>query len=198
VSLVPDETVETLVRHFADHLHSWGGAPLMSVFDRPKTVALKWQRDGVVTEWNPTFAYAALEIGVGVDVCWPYRPQETFRQSARRQPSRQGQILGSISIRERPPEVDDRAVPGHWEGDLLVGGHNTQIATLVERTSRYAVLVKVPRKDAVTVRKAMQTWTSTLAIRRVPGSVEPTRTPIDCYDSTFRRVSVSTAGLRRT
>ncbi|HEU4353988.1 MAG TPA: IS21 family transposase [Actinomycetota bacterium] len=76
VSLVPDEAVETLVRHFADHLHSWGGAPLMSVFDRPKTVALKWQRDGVVTEWNPTFAYAALEIGVGVDVCWPYRPQE--------------------------------------------------------------------------------------------------------------------------
>jgi transposase len=76
VSLVEDETVETLVRHFADHLHSWGGAPLMSVFDRPKTVALKWQRDGMVTEWNPTFAYAALEIGVGVDVCWPYRPQE--------------------------------------------------------------------------------------------------------------------------
>jgi transposase len=76
VSLVPDETVETLVRHFADHLHGWGGAPLMSVFDRPKTVALKWQRDGVITEWNPTFAYAALEIGVGVDVCWPYRPQE--------------------------------------------------------------------------------------------------------------------------
>jgi transposase len=48
----------------------------MSIFDRPKTVALKWQRDGVVTEWNPTLADAALEIGVGVDVCWPYRPQE--------------------------------------------------------------------------------------------------------------------------
>lgn len=76
VSLVADEAVETLVRYFADHLHSWGGAPLMSIFDRPKTVALKWQRDGVVTEWNPTFAYAALEIGVGVDVCWPYRAQE--------------------------------------------------------------------------------------------------------------------------
>ncbi len=76
VSLVPDETTETLVRSFADHLHSWGGAPLVSVFDRPKTVALKWQRDGVVTEWNPTFAYAVLELGVGVDVCWPYRPQE--------------------------------------------------------------------------------------------------------------------------
>ena len=76
VSLVPDETSETLVRNLAEHLQSWGGAPLMSVFDRPKTVALKWQRDGVVTEWNPTFAYAALELGVGVDVCWPYRAQE--------------------------------------------------------------------------------------------------------------------------
>ena len=76
VTLVPDETVETLVRTLADHLHSWGGAPLMCVFDRPKTVALKWRRDGVVTEWNPTFAYVALELGIGVEVCWPYRAQE--------------------------------------------------------------------------------------------------------------------------
>ena len=76
VSLVLDETVETLVRTLADHLHSWGGAPLMCVFDRPKTVALKWRRDGVVTEWNPTFAYVALELGIGVEVCWPYRAQE--------------------------------------------------------------------------------------------------------------------------
>ena len=76
VSLVPDETTETLIRHFADHLDSWGGAPLVSVFDRPKTVAIKWGRDGVVTEWNATFAYAVLELGVGVDVCWPYRAQE--------------------------------------------------------------------------------------------------------------------------
>jgi transposase len=46
------------------------------VFDRPKTVALKWGRDGVVTEWNPTFAGVALDLGIGVEVCWPYRPQE--------------------------------------------------------------------------------------------------------------------------
>ena len=91
------------------------------------------------------------------------RTKRRFRQSARRQPSRQGQILDSISIRERPPEVEDRAVPGHWEGDLLVGGHNTHIATLVERTSRYTVLVKVPRKDAETVRKALARQ-----IRRLP------------------------------
>lgn len=76
VTPVPDETSETLVRTLAEHLHSWGGAPLMCVFDRPKTVALKWQRNGVVTEWNPTFAYAALELGIGVEVCWPYRAQE--------------------------------------------------------------------------------------------------------------------------
>lgn len=76
VSLVRDETVETLVRHLADHLDSWGGAPLMCVFDRPKTVAIHWKRNGEVTEWNSSFAYAALELGVGVELCWPYRPQE--------------------------------------------------------------------------------------------------------------------------
>jgi transposase len=76
VSLVSDETVESLVRGLAEHLHSWGGAPLVCVFDRPKTVALKWRRNGEVTEWNPTFAYATLELGIGVELCWPHRPQE--------------------------------------------------------------------------------------------------------------------------
>ena len=91
------------------------------------------------------------------------RTKRRFRQSARRQPSRQGQILESVSIRERPPEVEDRAVPGHWEGDLLVGANSTHIATLVERTSRYTVLVRVRRKDAVTVRRAL-----TRQIRKLP------------------------------
>lgn len=48
----------------------------MCVFDRPKTAALHWGRNGEVTEWNPTFAYATLEMGVGVELCWPYRPKE--------------------------------------------------------------------------------------------------------------------------
>jgi IS30 family transposase len=65
------------------------------------------------------------------------------------------QIVDAVSIRERPPEVEDRSVPGHWEGDLLCGAHNTHIATLVERQSRFTVLVKVPRKDAPSVAKAM-------------------------------------------
>src|SRR5215471_16538557 len=76
VSLVKDETVETLVRTLARHLDSWGGAPLLCVFDRPKTVALKWRRNGEVTEWNPVFACATLEMGIGVELCWPYRAQE--------------------------------------------------------------------------------------------------------------------------
>ena len=76
VSLVKDETVESLVRSLAEHLASWGGRPLLCVFDRPKTIALKWRRNGEVTEWNPVFAYATLEMGVGVELCWPYRAQQ--------------------------------------------------------------------------------------------------------------------------
>ncbi len=76
IALVPDEKVETLVRALADHLAAFGGVPLVAVFDRPKTIALQWGRDGVVTEWNPTFAGVALDLGLGVEVCWPYRPQE--------------------------------------------------------------------------------------------------------------------------
>jgi hypothetical protein len=48
----------------------------MCVFDRPKTVALKWQRNGEVTEWNPVFTYVMLELGVGVELCWPHSPQQ--------------------------------------------------------------------------------------------------------------------------
>lgn len=76
VSLVEDERVERLVRAMVDHFASWGGLPLVAVFDRPKTIALKWAHDGRVTEWNPTFAGVVLDLGLGVELCWPYRPQE--------------------------------------------------------------------------------------------------------------------------
>lgn len=76
VTLVPDERVESLVRAMVDHFAAIGGVPLLAVFDRPKTVAIAWRRDGVVTEWNPTFAGIALDLGLGIEVCWPYRPQQ--------------------------------------------------------------------------------------------------------------------------
>ena len=66
-----------------------------------------------------------------------------------------GRIVDAVSIRERPPEVEDRAVPGHWEGDLLFGSNNSQIATLVERHTRYVLLVRVPSKDTKTVIRAL-------------------------------------------
>lgn len=66
-----------------------------------------------------------------------------------------GRIIDTVSISERPASVEDRAVPGHWEGDLLFGSGNTQIATLVERQSRYVMLVKVASKDTDTVVNAL-------------------------------------------
>jgi IS30 family transposase len=66
-----------------------------------------------------------------------------------------GQITDIVSIRQRPAEVEDRAVPGHWEGDLLFGSKNSQIATLVERHSRYVLLARVKSKDTETVINAL-------------------------------------------
>jgi len=66
-----------------------------------------------------------------------------------------GQIADTVSIRERPAEAEDRAVPGHWEGDLLSGANNTHIATLVERHSRFTMLVKVPNKNTAAVVTAL-------------------------------------------
>jgi len=77
-----------------------------------------------------------------------------------------GQIVDAISIRERPAEIEDRAIPGHWEGDLLGGTKNSHIATLVERHSRFVALVKVPSKDTATVVAALSRY-----VRKLPASL---------------------------
>ena len=66
-----------------------------------------------------------------------------------------GQLVDTVSIRERPAEAEDRAVPGHWEGDLLSGANNTHMVTLVERYSRFAMLIKVQSKDTASVVRAL-------------------------------------------
>jgi IS30 family transposase len=69
--------------------------------------------------------------------------------------ARGGSIVGELSIRERPAEASDRAVPGHWEGDLLCGSKGSQIATLVERHSRFVMLIKLADKNSVRVAQAL-------------------------------------------
>ena len=66
-----------------------------------------------------------------------------------------GRITDAVSIRERPASVEDRAVPGHWEGDLISGSGNSHIATLVERHSRYVMLAKINSKHTETVTNAL-------------------------------------------
>ena len=75
---------------------------------------------------------------------------------------RRGEIVDAVSIRERPPSVEDRAVPGHWEGDLVAGASNSHVATLVERQSRYVMLVRVAGKDSPTVVRALTRRVRTL------------------------------------
>jgi IS30 family transposase len=95
----------------------------------------------------------------------------TKRRMRRSQHSRifkdsRGRIADAISIRERPAEVEDRAVPGHWEGDLLSGSRNSHIVTLVERHSRFAMLIKVPSKDTAVVVTALSRH-----IRKLPATL---------------------------
>jgi IS30 family transposase len=88
----------------------------------------------------------------------------TYRhaRAARRTNQGRGRIVDAVSIRERPATVADRAVPGHWEGDLLTGARATHVATLVERASRYVLLIRVPSKDSGQVVRAIARRIQTL------------------------------------
>ena len=77
-----------------------------------------------------------------------------------------GQIIDGVSIHDRPADMEDRAIPGHWEGDLITGSQNTHMATLVERSSRFTMLVKVPGKDTASVVTALSTQ-----LRQLPSAL---------------------------
>jgi IS30 family transposase len=101
------------------------------------------------------------------------RTQRAFRQSRRSslRGTGRGQIVDGVSIAERPPEIEDRAAPGHWEGDLIAGFADSYIATLVERLSRFTMLVKVNGKDTNTVVSALSKQ-----VRKLPAQLRQSLT----------------------
>jgi IS30 family transposase len=94
------------------------------------------------------------------------RSKRRIRRSRHASVHGHGRIIDAISIRERPAEAEDRAIPGHWEGDLLCGGKNSYIATLVERHSRFLMLIKLSGKDTAVVVAALSKH-----VRKLPATL---------------------------
>ena len=94
------------------------------------------------------------------------RQRRTYRRSKRAAVHPAGHIVDAVSIRDRPATVEDRAVPGHWEGDLILGTHRSHVATLVERRSRDVCLVRLTGKDTQTVVQAL-----TQKVQRLPAGL---------------------------
>jgi IS30 family transposase len=97
------------------------------------------------------------------------RTKRIMRKSklARTEAQLRGRIAEALTIRQRPAEAQDRAVPGHWEGDLLCGANGSQIVTLVERQSRFAMLIKIPNREARSVAVALSRH-----VRKLPASLK--------------------------
>jgi transposase len=159
VSVVPDERTETLVRTLLDHFVAFGGVPLCAVFDRPRTVALKWGQDGVVTEWNPVFAYAAMEIGFTAEACWPYSPRQKGAVE-----NLVGWVKGSFFKQRRFLDQED------LEQQL----HEWLQETNEQRPSRATNVVPAVRREEERPRlRAPKVSPAELALR-IPVSVGPT------------------------
>jgi IS30 family transposase len=101
--------------------------------------------------------YRRQDGTLGRDSVKSLRSRRIMRRSKKstRKGQARGQIIGAVSIHERPTEADERAELGHWEGDLMSGSSNTHIATLVDRASRATLLVRIKSKDATTVRTSL-------------------------------------------
>jgi len=135
-------------------------------------LALQWSPDQIsgwlkrefATDQDMQISHEAIYRSLFVQTRGVLKKELTAHLRTRRQmrlpkshnaASGRGRIVDMVSIRERPAEAEDRAVPGHWEGDLLTGANDTHIATLIERHSRFTMLVKLPRKDTTTVVAAL-------------------------------------------
>ena len=159
VTLVPDQRAETLVRAMVDHFTAIGGVPLLAVFDRPKTVAISWRRDGAVTEWNSTFAGVALDLGLGIEVCWPHRPQQKGSVE-----TLVGWVKGSFFKQRRFIDPEDLAVQlAQWHREVNC-----------ERPSRATAVIPLARLDEERARfRPLKVTPDELALR-VPIIVGPT------------------------
>jgi transposase len=152
VSLVPDERAETLVRTLVDHFAALGGVPLVAVFDRPKTVALKWRRDGVVTEWNPIFAGVTLDLGLGIEVCWPHCPQQKGSVE-----NLVGWVKGSFFKQRRFLDAEDLELQlTQWHQEVNVERPSratgvTPLARIAEERARFRPLKVQPQELALRV-----------------------------------------------
>jgi len=181
VTLVDNEVVETLMRELAEHFTRFGGVPLCAVFDRPKTVALSWGKDGEVTEWNPTFAYAALELGFTAEVCWPHQPRQKGAVE-----NLVGWVKGSFFKQRRFHDREDLGSQlGQWLQEV-----NTQ------RPSRATGQIPLERMGEERKRlRPLKISASELALR-IPVQVGPTATVF--YDGRGYAMPPEAAGLPGT
>jgi IS30 family transposase len=114
----------------------------------------------LILDWSPE------QIAGWLKAQYPHNESMRRSRHASEPGHSRGQIVDAISIRERPAEAEDRAISGHWEGDLLAGGKNSYIATLVERHSRFLMLVKVPSKETEAVVAALREH-----VRKLPATL---------------------------
>lgn len=120
-----------------------------------------------------TYIYVLPRGSLRKELITCLRQERKLRQNRKRSHEQRGRITNAISITERPVEVADRTVPGHWEGDLIMGSKasNSALGTLVERVTRYLLLVPLPAHDAVTVRQEF-----TKAVKGLPRHLKRTLT----------------------
>jgi IS30 family transposase len=119
------------------------------------------------------------------------RQRRTYRRPKCAAPHPGGHIVDAVSIRERPATADDRAVPGHWEGDLLVGARHSHVATLVERRSRYVCLIRLAARDTQTVVRALTQY-----VQRLPEGLMATLTWDRGYELAHHHAFSIATGVR--